>query len=108
MKVMLADGFLAGVRARGEYLNGRLQSLAERFPGLAKEARGLGLIQGLVLTEAGVEKGGAIVNRMFDRGFLINFAGNVALRFVPPLIVSEGEIDRMITALAEVLGEEER
>lgn len=105
MKVMLTDGFLVGVRAKGEYLNGRLQSLAERFPNLAKGARGLGLIQGLVLTEAGVEKGGAIVNRMFDKGFLINFAGNVALRFVPPLIVSEEEIDRMIVALAEVLGE---
>lgn len=103
MKVMLAEGFLAGVQARGEYLNDRLQSLVERFPGLAKEARGLGLIQGLVLTDDGVEKGGAIVARMFDKGFLINFAGNVALRFVPPLVVGEEEIDQMITALAEVL-----
>ena len=106
MKVMLADGFLAEVRAKGEYLHERLQSLAARFPGIAKEARGLGLIQGLVLTEAGVEKGGAIVTQMFERGFLINFAGNVALRFVPPLIVSREEIDQMVTALAEVLGQE--
>jgi acetylornithine aminotransferase/acetylornithine/N-succinyldiaminopimelate aminotransferase len=105
MKVMLADGFLADVRAKGQYLHEQLQHLAARFPVLATEARGLGLIQGLVLTEAGVEKGGAIVMRMFEKGCLINFAGNVALRFVPPLIVSCEEIDQMIQLLAEVLGE---
>ena len=35
----------------------------------------------------------------------MNFAGNVALRFVPPLIVSRAEIDRLLTALDQVLGE---
>ena len=105
MKVMLADGFLAEVREKGEYLHEQLQLVAARFPTLATEVRGLGLIQGLVLTEAGVEKGGAIVTRMFEKGCLINFAGNVALRFLPPLIVSREEIDQMIQLLAEVLGE---
>jgi acetylornithine aminotransferase/acetylornithine/N-succinyldiaminopimelate aminotransferase len=105
MKVMLADGFLAEVRVKGQYLQEQLQDLAARFPALATEVRGLGLIQGLVLTEAGVEKGGAIVTRMFEKGCLINFAGNVALRFLPPLIVSREEIDQMIQLLAEVFGE---
>jgi len=105
MKVMLADGFLAEVHAKGQYLQEQLQGLAARFPALATEVRGLGLIQGLVLTEAGVEKGGAIVTRMFEKGCLINFAGNVALRFLPPLIVSREEIDQMIQLLAEVFGE---
>jgi len=105
MKVMLAEGFLAEVREKGKYLHEQLQLVAARFPTLATEVRGLGLIQGLVLTEAGVEKGGAIVTRMFEKGCLINFAGNVALRFIPPLIVSREEIDQMIRLLAEVLGE---
>ena len=105
MKAMLADGFLAEVRAKGQYLHEQLQDVASRFPALATEVRGLGLIQGLVLTEAGVEKGGAIVTRMFENGCLINFAGNVALRFLPPLIVSREEIDQMIQLLAEVLGD---
>lgn len=105
VKVMLADGFLTEVRAKGNYLHEQLQGLAARFPALATEARGLGLIQGLVLTEAGVEKGGAMVVRMFEKGCLINFAGNVALRFLPPLIVSREEIDQMVKVLAEVLQE---
>ena len=86
-------------------LHEQLQTLAARYPNMATEARGMGLIQGLVLTAAGVEKGGAIVTEMFKRGCLINFAGNVALRFLPPLIVSKEEIDQMITILSEVLGE---
>jgi acetylornithine aminotransferase/acetylornithine/N-succinyldiaminopimelate aminotransferase len=105
MKVMLADGFLAEVHAKGQYLQEQLQALAARFPALATEARGLGLIQALVLTKAGVEKGGAIVTRMFEKGCLINFAGNVVLRFLPPLIVSREEIDQMVQLLAEVFGE---
>jgi acetylornithine aminotransferase/acetylornithine/N-succinyldiaminopimelate aminotransferase len=105
MKVMLADGFLAEVREKGNYLHAQLQTLVARFPTLALNARGLGLIQGLLLTEAGVQQGGAIVNRMFAKGCLINFAGGVALRFVPPLIVSCEEIDQMIGLLAEVLAE---
>lgn len=105
MKVMLADGFLDDVRAKGVYLHEKLEKIVTRFPQLVTEVRGLGLIQGLVLTENGVAKGATIVTRMFEKGCLINFAGNVALRFLPPLIVSREEIDQMIETLTEVLGE---
>ncbi len=103
MKTILAAGFLESVRVKGRYLNEQLQLIANRFPLIASTARGMGLIQGLLLTEAGAEQGSAIVNAMFAKGFLINFAGLVALRFVPPLIVSTEEIDLMIVALTEVL-----
>lgn len=105
LKTLLQDGFLAGVRSRGEYLQTALQRLAARFPDLLAGVRGRGMIWGLVLTEKGNSLGGEIVKKMFERGFLFNYAGNVALRFVPPLIVSESEIDRFITALASLLEE---
>ena len=105
LQAMLADGFLSDVRAKGDYLRQRLAGLVERFPETCAGVRGLGLICGLVLTEAGTARGAAIVNAMFDKGFLMNFAGNVALRFVPPLIVERADIDLLIEALAEVLAE---
>lgn len=105
LKTLLQDGFLAGVRSRGEYLQTALQRLAARFPDLLAGVRGRGMIWGLVLTEKGNSLGGEIVKKMFERGFLFNYAGNVALRFVPPLIVSESEIDRFIKALASLLEE---
>ena len=54
-------------------------------------------------TEKGIEQGLDIVQRMFEEGALINFAGNRVLRFVPPLIVSTEEIDLLIQKLCLVL-----
>ena len=105
LQIMLSDGFLEGVRKKGEYFRAKLAGLAERFPTLISSVRGMGLLVGAVLTEQGVAYGTEIVNKMFDRGFLMNFAGNVVLRFVPPLIVTEEEIDLLVTALAEVLSD---
>ena len=105
LQIMLADGFLPGVKAKGDYFRAELNKLAERFPAMIHSARGMGLLVGAVLTEQGVVHGAEIVNKMFDRGFLMNFAGNVVLRFVPPLIVTEEEIDLLVAALAEVLAE---
>jgi len=105
MKVMLADGFLAGVRKKGDYLAEKLTGLAAKYPKFASGQRGLGLIQGLILTQAGIEQGQVIVQKLFERGVLINFAGNAVLRFIPPLVVSPDEIDHLIRELDEVLSE---
>ena len=103
LRIMLAEGFLAGVRERSRYFLGRLEELAGRHPALAAGARGRGLLLGLVLTERGVELGATILQRMFEEGALINFAGNAVLRFVPPLIVTEAEIDLLVDRLDRVL-----
>jgi len=103
LKIMLADGFLAHVREMGDYTRKRLEAVREKFPHLASQVRGGGLLNGLVLTDAALEHGPAIVNAMFDKGFLINFAGGCALRFAPPLIVEKVQIDNVIAALEEVL-----
>jgi len=103
MKIMLADGFLAEVGAKGAYLASKLAEVASRHPYLASGVRGLGLIQALVLTEAAVPHGSAMINALFKEGLLLNFAGNVALRFIPPLVVSRAEIDEMIAILDRVL-----
>jgi len=103
MKVMLADGFFAEVRSKGEYLAEKLSGLAAKYPKFTSGQRGLGLIQGLVLTQAGIEQGQTIVQKLFERGLLINFAGNAVLRFIPPLVVSRGEIDILVKELDLVL-----
>jgi acetylornithine/N-succinyldiaminopimelate aminotransferase len=105
MKIMLADGFFDGVQKRGQYLHDKLLSLVPLYPDFLSGARGMGMLRALVLTEKGIEKGTEVVNTMFERGFLMNFAGSAALRFAPPLIVSEEEIDQIIDALAKVLEE---
>ena len=105
MKVMLADGFMTAVQKKGDYLSKSLQNLVDQFPDYITGVRGLGLLKGLVMSESGAERGSDIVNVLFDRGYLINFAGNVALRFAPPLTVSFDEIDELVSALTEAVGE---
>jgi acetylornithine/N-succinyldiaminopimelate aminotransferase len=105
LNVMLEENFFESIRAQSTYFREELQKLADRYPALLSGVRGLGLILGAVLTEAGITVGTDIVNKMFAKGFLMNFAGNLVLRFVPPLIVTKEEIDILIMALDEVLAE---
>jgi len=105
IQTMLAGGFLAEVRAKGDYLAAGLNDLSRRFPTIGAGARGMGLIQGLTLTPEFIPKGGEIVNRLFDAGVLANFAGGLVLRFLPPLVVSRDEIDELLAALARIFAE---
>ena len=105
LKVMLTEGFLDDVKSKGNFLAEKLAAVAATHPKYASGQRGLGLIQGLVLTPAGIEQGQAIVQKLFERGVLINFAGNEVLRFIPPLVVSRDEIDILIRELEKVISE---
>lgn len=107
LNIILEDGFLAGVKEKGDYLQAGLESLTARFPALAVGARGMGVIRGLVLTDKGIENGADMVNKLFSKGILINFAGNAVLRFLPPLIITTNELDRLLTGLEEVFTEYE-
>lgn len=102
MQTLVGDGFLDQVQDTSRYFIKQLEAVAEAFPSLASGVRGKGLLLGLVLTEKGIAHGLAIVQQMFERDVLINFAGNTVLRFVPPLVVSTGEIDTMIDRLTQV------
>ncbi|OGR05288.1 MAG: acetylornithine aminotransferase, partial [Deltaproteobacteria bacterium RIFOXYD12_FULL_50_9] len=105
VKTMLAEGFLAAVREKGAYLAGCLAEIARRYPTIAQGVRGVGLIQALTLQPAAQVHGPAIINRLFEKGVLLNFAGNSVLRCIPPLVVSKAEIDEFIAVLDKVLGE---
>lgn len=95
---LLKDGWLDHCREMGEYFRERLQGLSRTRPCI-KGVRGLGLIVGLELDRPGAP----VVEACLQRGFLINAAQEKVLRFVPPLVVGKGEIDRLIEALDEVL-----
>ena len=105
LKTMLAEGFFQEMQERSAYFIEQLHGLAQRFPLLCSGVRGRGMLLALVLTEKGIEFGPDLVQRMFEQGILINFAGMQALRFIPPLIVSREEIDQLINILAKVLAE---
>lgn len=92
------ENLLAGVRAKGEYLQKALTQLQAKFP-VIKEVRGLGLIWGLELTQ----EGAPVVSACLERGLLVNCTRGNVVRLLPPLIVEMAELDRGLGILADTL-----
>ncbi|WPD23397.1 MAG: aspartate aminotransferase family protein [Candidatus Electrothrix scaldis] len=103
MKIMLAEGFFASIQKKSAYFIKQLEIVAAEFPELCSGVRGSGMLLALVLTEKGIEHGTEIVQQLFERGCLINFAGMRVLRFIPPLTVTQEDIDLLIKELSDVL-----
>jgi predicted acetylornithine/succinylornithine family transaminase len=98
LQQLAAPEFLAAVRARGVRLGAALRALADRSPKV-KEVRGVGLMWGLELTQPAAP----FVTAARERGLLIATAGPSVLRLVPPLVISDADIDRAVGTLGEVL-----
>jgi acetylornithine/succinyldiaminopimelate/putrescine aminotransferase len=81
----------------GDDFLAKLEEIKRRFP-FVKEVRGKGLILGMELSI----DGSSIVNEMLKKNILINCTMGKVLRFLPPLIVTQEEIDRVVNALEEV------
>jgi acetylornithine/N-succinyldiaminopimelate aminotransferase len=99
LRSLLEDGWINNSREMGRYFKERLEGLQDKYS-FIKEVRGLGLIIGMELDR----EGAPIVNACIEKGFLINCAQQNVLRFIPPLIVGGKEIDLLVEALDDILG----
>lgn len=99
MDELLHGGVLENCRRMGAYLAEGLRDLAARR-GRISEVRGKGLMIGVEL-EGPWAKG--VSRACLERGILVNAIGDRILRVVPPLIVSQGDCDRFLETLSEVL-----
>jgi predicted acetylornithine/succinylornithine family transaminase len=102
LETILEGGFMLDQCLRmGEYLRGRLNALREEYPDLVMEVRGIGLLTGVRMNG----ECAPLVDECIERGLLLNCAAGNVLRFMPPLIVRESELDQAVGILREVLGE---
>ncbi len=100
IETLLEDGFILENCSRiGKYFFNKLRVLKKDFSSSIIDVRGLGLMIGLELTMPG----GPIVEACVKRGILINCTSGSVLRFTPPLIVVEKEIDQLIDTLEDIL-----
>jgi acetylornithine/succinyldiaminopimelate/putrescine aminotransferase len=100
LRVLEEEDLVNRCRQTGAYFNERLQALKARHR-VVEAVRGLGLMLGLVLKQPA----GPVVESCLQRGFLVNAVQERILRFVPPLVISEEQIDGLIRCLDEVLKE---
>ncbi|HEY0810810.1 MAG TPA: acetylornithine/succinylornithine family transaminase [Longimicrobiales bacterium] len=92
-----APEFLAEVKAKGELLTTLLNELT--LSPKVNEVRGIGMMWGIELNETAMP----YVTRAFDAGLLVTTAGENVIRLLPPLVVSEQQIQHAVRVLAQVL-----
>jgi acetylornithine/N-succinyldiaminopimelate aminotransferase len=101
---VLARDLPARAERVGRYFYERLRALQARWPEIA-EVRGRGLLLAMEFRRPVAQ---AVLEAALERGLLLNAVKPTALRFMPPLIISEAEIDEAVglldAALAAVLG----
>jgi len=102
LDIVLGDGFLENVQKTGAYLRGKLEELSAKHAFLG-DVRGQGLLTGIVCDDSVVNLD--LVKAAENNGLLTVPAGANVVRVLPPLIVTEAEIDEGIAILDQACGE---
>ena len=91
---------LDNVNSVSEYLESKLDELTDKYD-FVKGHRGKGLMQGIIIDKPL----GEIITKCIENGLIIISAGSNVLRLVPPLIITNENVDEMISILSTVLDE---
>jgi acetylornithine/succinyldiaminopimelate/putrescine aminotransferase len=91
---LLEGGLLEHVQRVGAHFEGRLTELASKQP-MVKELRGVGLMRGLEVDRPAAD----IVEAARPLGLLANATSKTVVRLLPPLTITETEIDEAVSRL---------
>eukprot|EP00565_Helicotheca_tamesis_P005738 CAMPEP_0185727952 /NCGR_PEP_ID=MMETSP1171-20130828/3474_1 /TAXON_ID=374046 /ORGANISM="Helicotheca tamensis, Strain CCMP826" /LENGTH=495 /DNA_ID=CAMNT_0028396599 /DNA_START=202 /DNA_END=1689 /DNA_ORIENTATION=+ len=92
-KYIAEHNLLQNVMDRGEQLSAGLEAIASKYPNVLGEVRGWGLLKGVVVKDDAGCTAGELVGDAMKEGLLLVPAGTSVVRFVPPLIVNEEQIE---------------
>lgn len=93
----ILDEILPSIASTGSYFRMRLTELSRRYD-FIREVRGVGLMIGVELSVPGKQ----MVLDGIEEGMLFNCTHDTVLRFLPPYILTEAEVDRAIEGLDRV------
>lgn len=102
LAVLTRDDLMGNVVRLGTHLATRLAAFSDRYAAV-QSTRGQGFLQALELAPH-IDPNHALA-LLRDKGVLVTIAGGNALRFTPPLILTEEELEQGLDALREVLEE---
>jgi 4-aminobutyrate aminotransferase len=107
---LVRNQFAANAARVGTHFMRRLEALKGEFPCIG-EVRGKGLMIGMELIENDAERTpardlcDAVVTRAYHNGLILLTCGTSTVRFMPPLSVSEAEVDEAVGLLRDALSE---
>ena len=99
--VIERDGLVGRAASLGDHLTAALQDWMGKLP--IQQIRGRGLFIGIELDPAYQPTAPQVAQAALDRGVLLGSAGDRVLRIAPPLVVTEGELDRGVDLIAALL-----
>jgi predicted acetylornithine/succinylornithine family transaminase len=99
LKFIIDNDIPRNVRQLGQYFKDGLEKLKAKF-GFITEVRGRGLLLALAFTNNIAEE---MVLACLDENLLVNQVKPNALRFMPPLIITESDVDEVLGILGTVL-----
>jgi acetylornithine aminotransferase len=97
------ENLLQNVHDRGEQLRQGLRAIAAKYPNCFAEVRGWGLINGMELSTDTQLTSADVIKAAINEGLLLVPAGAKVIRFVPPLIVTEAEVETALQALEKAM-----
>jgi acetylornithine/N-succinyldiaminopimelate aminotransferase len=95
LDIILQKGFLSNVITLGEYFEGELLKIKEKFPNIIEDIRGKGLLKGVKLKVDNL----TFMNLLFENKLLVVKASENVIRLLPPLTVNKSEIDEAISII---------
>jgi acetylornithine/N-succinyldiaminopimelate aminotransferase len=95
LDIILADGFLDHVQRRALTLRQKLARLKDEHPGVIDDIRGTGLMMGIRCKVPNTD----FQKAALEQHLLVIGAGDNVVRLLPPLIVTDGEIDEAVNCL---------
>lgn len=103
--ITLDENLPAEAARKGGRLMKGLRAIQERFPNLLAETRGLGLMIGVEFKDADIGK--LTIGSLVHHGVIAAYTLNnpKVMRFEPPLIISDAQIDHVLTAFESAMTE---
>jgi acetylornithine/succinyldiaminopimelate/putrescine aminotransferase len=82
----------------GEYLTGKLESLRTKHPSIVREVRGKGLMIAVELKIPVKD----VIMKGFEYNLILLYSGLNILRFLPPLVITKEQMDRVVQSLDQI------
>ena len=102
--VIIGDNLARAAKDNGKYLKTKLYALQDDFPNTIQEIRGRGLMLGIQLSSRSLALD--LVTNVLRKGLIVLPAGDGSvIELIPPLIVSEEEMDQAVSTIADTMRE---
>lgn len=99
IEIIGRDDLCGRAERLGDWLRERLNGVKSRFPDKIAEVRVHGLMIGIELTRPGAE----VWKALLEKGFILNLTQDTVLRLLPPLIITQEELEAFVATLESIL-----